>query len=221
MGVTPPTCYNFKVTEDRRFSPDEVAAAYRGIRERVVSLLRTLPDEAADKNVPGCPAWDVAQLSAHLVGVPEDVLSGSMDGAPGDDWTQRQVDRHQGQSLAQLADAYEATAEAFDAVMAAIPHPINSQVVMDAYTHEQDLREAVGRPGGSDDARDIALAFVLGPMTKNRPDLAADVLGAELDVNTLQRALSGRIGVGALTERGIDGEALADYFAGGPVRPPA
>ncbi len=209
------------MTDERRFAPEEVAAAYRGIRERVVGLLRTLPEEAARTNVPGCPAWDVAQLSAHLIGVPEDVLSGSMDGAPGDDWTQRQVDRHRGQSLSQLADAYETTAEAFDAVMAGMPHSINSQIVMDAYTHEQDLREAVGRPGGSDDARDIALAFVLRPMTKNRPELAADVLGAELDLNTLQRALSGRIGVGALTEWGIDGAALADYFAGGPVRPPA
>jgi hypothetical protein len=32
----------------------------------------------------------------------------------------------------------------FDAMLPAIPHPSNSQLVMDALAHEFDLREALG-----------------------------------------------------------------------------
>lgn len=204
------------------FTPEEVHAAYRGIRERVCTLLRDLPAEAAEWPVPACPEWNVRALVAHMVGTPEDVLGGTMDGAPGAAWTNRQVERHQGQSLAALADALEATAPGFDTVLANFPAPLNSQIVLDVFTHEQDLREAVNRPGATDvDAVEVAIAFVMRGLTKSQPDLAESVLNAGLDRFTLQRALAGRVSLGQLAASGIDTAALAAYFANGPLQPPA
>ncbi len=80
------------------------------------------------------------------MGVPEDLLAGRMEGVASDAWTNAQVQCHDGESLARLATALEATIIPFDAIVPAIP-PSNSQLVMDAVTLEIDLREVLGLPG--------------------------------------------------------------------------
>ena len=81
------------------------------------------------------------------MGVPEDLLAGQMEGVASDAWTNAQVQCHDGESLARLATALETTIIPFDAILPAIPRPSNSQLVMDAVTHEIDLREVLGLPG--------------------------------------------------------------------------
>ena len=100
--------------------PDEmVVDAYRDLRSRVIALWRATPPIDDGLPVPHCPAWSVRDVAAHLVGVPEDILAGRMDGVTTDAWTQAQVDRHRGETLSELADAWDATITAFDAVL---PH---------------------------------------------------------------------------------------------------
>ena len=95
-------------------SDDQVVAAYLELRSRVVALLRTLSDEQGSIVVPSCPAWAVADVAAHIVGVPEDIVAGRMEGVTSEAWTQAQVDRHRGASPRDLADRLERSAESFD-----------------------------------------------------------------------------------------------------------
>lgn len=46
--------------------------------------------------------------------------------------------------MTKCARPIDAMSIPFDAMLPAIPHPSNSQLVMDALAHEFDLREALG-----------------------------------------------------------------------------
>jgi hypothetical protein len=78
---------------------DIAGAAYRGVRERVSALVRTL-DPAAATPVPATPAWSVPDLLARLVGVSRDAVEGRLDGVSTDAWTAAQVDRRRDASTA-------------------------------------------------------------------------------------------------------------------------
>ncbi len=121
-----------------------LAAAYRQMRSRVLELGRRLDDEAAERVVPCCPAWSVRELFAHLAGVPADIVDGRLDGVTTDPWTQAQVDARAGDSLAAILDELEAKGAVLDGILAdgagAFPPPF----FLDAWTHEWDLRQAVG-----------------------------------------------------------------------------
>ncbi|MGH2702243.1 MAG: maleylpyruvate isomerase N-terminal domain-containing protein, partial [Actinomycetota bacterium] len=53
--------------------------AYRGCRERVSEIVRSVPPEQLGRRVPACPDWTSTDLLAHLVGVAEDFVSGNLD----------------------------------------------------------------------------------------------------------------------------------------------
>ena len=74
----------------------EVSAAYVELRERVVRLLRSLPEDADEIVVPHCPLWTVAELASHIMGVNDDIVNSRLEGVATDEWTQAQVERHRG-----------------------------------------------------------------------------------------------------------------------------
>lgn len=201
---------------------DEVVTAYTSLRSRLIDLVRAQPAEVVDRPVLHCPAWTVGDLLAHLVGAPEDILAGRLVGVATDAWTQAQVDRHRGESLAELADAWASTADAFDVVLPLIPSPVNSQLVLDATTHEHDLRHALGAPGARDDpAVGVALGWALHTAESTSPGLAAQLLAAGLDDFDLLRTCSGRRSRDQVAALGLDPELVATLVAGSPVSLPA
>jgi uncharacterized protein (TIGR03083 family) len=203
-----------------RLLPDEqVVTAYRELRERMCALWTTLSDVDAMTRVPFCPAWTVAELASHMVGVNEDILSGSMEGVTTDAWTRKQVDRHRGQTMAELAECWIGLAPTFDGVLPVIPAPVNSQLVMDAVTHEHDLRHALGRAGARDSlAVRVAVGWLLDMMNERGPALvsAFDVV----DDFTTMRVLTGRRSVAQMNSVGLDGFAIAKALEGSPLKPP-
>lgn len=202
-------------------SDAEVVLAYLEFRDRVVSLIREIPESQATLSVPLCPDWEVSSVISHMVGVPEDILAGRMEGVTTDAWTQAQVDRHEGESLSQLADALLATAVAFDVVLPHIPSPTNSQMVMDAVTHEHDLRHAVGRAGAQDSlAVNVALGWLLNMVEGKAPDLAQELLDSGVSHYELMRSLTGRRSVDQMKQIGVDGEQIKLLLQGTPLRVP-
>ena len=174
--------------------PDaEVSQAYVDLRARVVALLRQTPEQIATSPVPHCPTWTVNELASHLLGVPDDVVHGRMEGVASDALTQAQVVRHQAKSLRQIADELAALAVQFDPLLPHVPAMARSQMVMDAVTHEHDLRHAVGAPGERDStAVRAGLAWLMSWCTRTNPATAsaiAAVGAADFDV---LRSLSGR-----------------------------
>src|SRR3954471_14260388 len=123
------------------------ASAYGELRVRVTELLRQTDASALQQPAPATPGWRVHDVVAHLVGVPDDVVNGRLDGIASDPWTQAQVDKRTGCSAAEMLAEWEANAPAFEAMLAAAPGEIAGQAVFDAATHEHDLRHAVGAPG--------------------------------------------------------------------------
>lgn len=203
--------------------PDtDVVAAYISLRTRIVELLRELPEGEATSVVPACPDWNVAELVSHLVGVVDDILANRMEGVTTDPWTQAQVERLRGLSLAELADHYASVGIGFDAVLPHIPSPVNSQLVMDAVTHEHDLRDAVGRRGAEDSlAVQVALGWLLDMADRNEQGLAASLRSVGASDFDLMRSLSGRRSAAQIAELGLPGERIVQLLQGSPLKPPA
>ena len=214
--------------------PQLVLAASQGVRERVIALVRDLDAEAAATVVPTCPEWTVTDLLCHLRGAEGDIASGRVEGAASDAWTASQVERHGGKDVATLCAEWAEGADRFDAVLLAIPEPINRQIVMDRTTHEHDLRLALGAPGARDDDAvrrrrrlqrhalvRIGSTFFLMGLRRSEPLLAEQIEALGLSDFELFRSLSGRRSLAQMTAAGLPAEALAARMATSPVPVPS
>lgn len=200
----------------------EAVDAYIALRRRVIDLIRSVPDEDSVRVVPSCPAWSTSALVAHMMGVNEDILAGRMEGVTTDAWTQAQVDRHTGESLRQLADGWEAIAADFDAVLPHIPAPVNSQLVMDAVTHEHDLRHALGSSDARDtDAVHVALGWLFDMAETKQSGLGQQLSESGVAPFQLLRSLTGRRSMDQIAELGLPASTIERILNGTPMKPPA
>jgi len=199
----------------------EAVDAYIALRRRVIDLIRSVPDEDSVRVVPSCPAWSTSALVAHMMGVNEDILAGRMEGVTTDAWTQAQVDRHTGESLRQLADGWESIAADFDAVLPHIPAPVNSQLVMDAVTHEHDLRHALGSSDAHDtDAVQVALGWLFDMAETKQPGLGQQLSESGVAPFQLLRSLTGRRSMDQIAELGLPASLFEEMLHGTPLKPP-
>jgi len=205
-----------------RLLPDsEVSAAYVALRSRVVTLLRSLPESAGDIVVPHCPAWTVREVASHLLGVPDDIINGRMEGVASEAWTQAQIERHRGKTLRKLADSLDGLANQFDAMLPHFPATARSQMTMDAVTHEHDLRHAVGQPAARDSVAVTAAVAWLRQWVHERNVSQGDSLfTAGLSEFDLLRCLTGRRSVAQSAALGLSIDVLGAVQAGSPFRPP-
>lgn len=122
---------------------------YRDTRTRLTALFGQLSEAELEATVPATPAWTVADIARHLAGVADDVVNGRIEGAATDPWTDAQVQarRHRPvpDVLAEWGERAVPLEESIDAF-----GPAGYRLVIDCVTHEQDVRGAVGRPGGRD-----------------------------------------------------------------------
>jgi hypothetical protein len=144
-----------------------------------------------------------------------------MEGVGSDAWTQAQVVRHQAKTLRQIADELAALAERFDPLLPHVPAMARSQMVMDAVTHEHDLRHALGAPGERDSmAVRAGLAWLMSWCTRTSPATAsaiAAVGAADFDV---LRSLTGRRSAAQMVALGLPVDAIIQIQAGSPFRAP-
>jgi uncharacterized protein (TIGR03083 family) len=124
----------------------DTADAYRIIHTRVSRLLgEGSPAERAQRagrTVPSCPDWTVRDLLSHLVGVCSDILAGQANAAGSPEWTSAQVAARREQSLDDLLAEWATTHD--QVAVALTGRSALGQVVMDALSHEYDLRAALG-----------------------------------------------------------------------------
>ncbi len=119
--------------------------AYASLRRRINELVGDVSDRTGDR-VPGCPAWRVHDLVAHVAGVADDVLGGRLEGAGSDPWTAAQVDARRDRPTAEVLAEWNEHGQQLEAVLDSFG-PAGHQLVMDTVTHEHDLRGALGAPG--------------------------------------------------------------------------
>lgn len=192
------------------------AEAYFDLRTRMIALLRSCDEGVAAVVVPHCPDWTVAMTISHMIGVPESIVSGDMADVTSEAWTARQVERHMGESIAELVDQWEAQSGTFDDLCRRIPQPTISQFLFDQVTHEHDVRWAMGCAGARDSAAVAVgsrwIAAACGPSVVIPPGLS--------DFEVL-RCLSGRRSVVELQALGFDAAPVASAMERMPLAIPS
>jgi uncharacterized protein (TIGR03083 family) len=127
-------------------SPVDAIEEWSRAQQRVIELVADLPPERAELRVPACPDWTVRDLLSHMVGLGVDVVAGDEPEDHDDAWTGKHVTERRGRDVAALVAEWQAVAEPLRAWMAAnTVRPLGDVII-----HEQDLRGALGVPGGQD-----------------------------------------------------------------------
>ena len=126
------------------WTPVSSAEAYASVRRSLTGLLRQAP-WASESSVPACPGWNVRATVAHLVGIcrgTEAKLGLPTAGAgdpPGAGFSERGLDS--------LLAEWERGGGRVVSALARPEHAHKGAVlVMDAFTHELDVRLALGSP---------------------------------------------------------------------------
>jgi len=151
-----------------------LGAIYAETRVRISDLARQLSADELATTLPTCPAWSVRDVIGHMAGLVDDGTHRRMAGLGTDEWTMAQVDAHRAKSLEQVLENWGKLAAAAEADLEGTIGPMGIRLVSDAYSHEQDIRGAVGRPGARDNS---ALAPTLQIQTAT---LGERVDGADL-----------------------------------------
>ena len=125
----------------------DLAGLYRDTKERVTALVTCLEPAELDAPVPACPGWSVADVVAHLSAVTDDAVAGRLTGPPSEEQTAEQVARWRGRPIGDVVGAWTDLAPQFEELIAAFEV---WPAVLDLASHEQDIRGALGRPGGRD-----------------------------------------------------------------------
>ena len=166
---------------------DQLADAYRALRGRCIELGRSLSDEQAAVMSPCCPAWSVKDLYAHFAGVASDILSGNTEGAATEAWADAQVERRRDASLAEICDEWEADGSQVDEVVRGFGDAFPPQFYIDAWTHEWDVRQAIGAQAQPD----LALLRAVRPFLTRRLHERAVELSPTLDGETFELVVTG------------------------------
>ena len=194
-------------------STEQVCEAYKELRARVTEMMQSLTLEQARTPVPHCPQWTVKDCLAHMIGVPEDVINGQMDGVASEAWTDRQVQRHTEDSVADLLAVWESNAAVFAKILPNIPQPVISQFMFDQTTHEHDIRRAVSQPGARDTlAVAVAEGFIRNSLAQQSDPAIAQLANYKLTGFEYLRSLSGRRSRSQISKNGFDIETVEAFI---------
>jgi uncharacterized protein (TIGR03083 family) len=123
---------------------------YRETRRRLIDLAPTLDETQLATMTPACPAWSVQDVYAHLSGLAADLTNG-VDRAGHTENTARQVAERSDWALHEICDEWSATGPALEERIAAEAPNLRAPVI-DVWTHEQDLTNAIGIDQGRNGA---------------------------------------------------------------------
>ncbi|MGK4584696.1 maleylpyruvate isomerase family mycothiol-dependent enzyme [Kitasatospora sp. HPMI-4] len=213
--------------------PDHLA--YRGSREGITGLVLGRPG-AAGVPVPACPGWTVRDVVGHLVEVCRAVAAD----APGNLWEVPHTDS--GTGLTGLLAEWERLDGRVEQVLTDSPQLRHTMMMMDAFTHELDLRGALRAPvvaahPSYPSALDLVVrGFSISVRAHGLPALRIGTPGAEWLAgdgepaatlhghrHDLLRSLTGRRTLGQISELAWSAapQTWLPAFAWGPFRPPA
>lgn len=135
----------------------DVVDIYATCRTRLLDLAPTLSTEQLAAPLAATPPWSVLDGYRHLTGVCVDVLDGNMDGAGSPEWTAAQLAARAGASIDDVCAEWSGRGPELDERVATAGQAM-AFTAFDAWTHEQDIRAAVGLGGLRDDTLVPALA---------------------------------------------------------------
>ena len=122
-----------------------IGELYRIAHASFHEFATTLSADDWSTPVPCTPAWTARDVLSHVSGIPDDAFAGRMEGAPGEAWTAAQVERNREARVDELLDRWQQQASGFADVIESMGE---TRPPFDVHSHEHDLRQALGRPGG-------------------------------------------------------------------------
>ena len=128
---------------------DDLGTIYRDARLELTAFLSTCSPQAASVQVPSTPGWSVKDVVAHIVGIADDAMNGRLTGPPSDAQTAGQVAVFADRTYEDVLAAWATTGPVFEQALTGLGLSF-SAAAMDVVTHHQDIRGALGRPGGRD-----------------------------------------------------------------------
>ena len=231
LAIVTAGCDNARIREDE---PMETAEAYLVVRERMLEL-GSSSDPATP--IPTCPGWTVKELFGHVSGVAADVLEGNIAEAGTEPWVAAQLESRADRSFDDVLGEWRRAGPQVDELCVALGDGI-AQLIFDTVTHEQDLRGALGEPGGGDGAVTVALRWAAGvwdgaeaPTSGSLRIRAGEVeavrgdgdpiVSLDLDPIDALSTLTGRRSLAAIRACPWDGdvEAWLPAFTWGPFHP--
>lgn len=160
---------------------------YRRIQRRVTALVAPLSASDAALMVAATPEWSIHDLLAHMCGTASDVVNGRLDGVTTDPWTDAQVTERSDRSTEEIVAEWNGVLPALCDLIDAMGDAVDPRLFIDLWTHEQDLRGAIGTPGGIDDpivagfAPTIATGFEKRAAKAGLDPLRVEVMGLAAD----------------------------------------
>lgn len=124
----------------------DIVTTYQAIRSRLIDLAADLSAEDLATTVPPTPAWSVKDTYAHIIGACTDSVTGNKDGVGTDAWTAAHVTARRDVAMEAMLEEWRSRADAFDALLVSSPET-TERTVAGSWTHEQDIRGAVGLKG--------------------------------------------------------------------------
>jgi uncharacterized protein (TIGR03083 family) len=204
--------------------------AYRASRESITKLMQSHPD-GWTLPVPACPGWTVRDVVAHLVG----------NTRPASRLTFGRTAARSVPEVEELLTEWAETGQRVERLLADRPHGAGP-LIMDAFTHESDLRQALGlEPAFDHPAFGHSMELVLNGFAGSiyaygLPTLRIETAGlswvagpgeavATLSAHPydLYRSFAGRRTLRQIAELtwSSPSEAWTPAFTWGPFRPPS
>ena len=131
----------------------DVAILYRETRRQLLDVAAALGADDVSAPVPALPGWSVRDAYAHLTGLCADMLDGRMEGAGSPEWTSVHLLERASRPFADVRAEWAERGPALDDVLRAAGADAPPFVAFDVWTHEQDIRGALGGAGVHDDDR--------------------------------------------------------------------
>jgi uncharacterized protein (TIGR03083 family) len=136
------------VTERPQF---DLPLIYRETRLRLLELAPTLSAGQLATLTPTCPEWTVQDIYAHLTGLAGEVADGRIEDRGSPARTAIQVASRRGRSITEICDEWRGLGDSIEATIGAAGRLL-TPLVMDIWTHEQDLANGAGVESGRDGA---------------------------------------------------------------------
>ena len=103
--------------------------------------------------MPALPGWSIRDTYAHLAGVCADALDGNLEGVATPPWTAAQLAARVDRTFDELTAEWLERGPQFDDALGVITGRGAVMASVDVWSHEQDIRGALGQRGERDDDR--------------------------------------------------------------------
>ena len=124
----------------------DVADVYLDTYQRFSTLGADLTDDELATPVVACPGWSVKDTIGHVTGIAVDLVAGEGSVAAPDS-TARQVEERRDRPMADVLAEWSGAVEPLVELLRAAGSGL-TPVAIDLWSHEQDVRNSVGKPGG-------------------------------------------------------------------------